>query len=209
MGTLTGSEILAKALKAQGMDTLFFLMGGPMLETESELVRLGIKMIDTHHEQARGDDGARVDARDAEAGRVHGVVGPGDDQPAHRRGQCLGPTRRPLDRHRRVEPARVARHGGVPGDRPGGDVQARHQVGGAHLRRPAHPRDRRDGLPPRDVGPARARCISTSPATSSARRWTRAASRIPSPWRPSPRSLGDPAAVKEAIGLLATRRAAR
>ncbi len=52
MGTVTGSEILARALKAQGMDTLFFLMGGPMLECESELVRLGIKMIDTHHEQA-------------------------------------------------------------------------------------------------------------------------------------------------------------
>lgn len=52
MATLTGSEILARALKAQGMDTLFFLMGGPMLETESELVRLGIKMVDTHHEQA-------------------------------------------------------------------------------------------------------------------------------------------------------------
>jgi thiamine pyrophosphate-dependent acetolactate synthase large subunit-like protein len=52
MGTLTGSEILARALKAQGMDTLFFLMGGPMLETESELVRLGTKMIDTRHEQA-------------------------------------------------------------------------------------------------------------------------------------------------------------
>ena len=52
MGTLTGSEILARALKAQGMDTLFFLMGGPMLETESELVRIGTKMIDTHHEQA-------------------------------------------------------------------------------------------------------------------------------------------------------------
>jgi thiamine pyrophosphate-dependent acetolactate synthase large subunit-like protein len=52
MGTLTGSEILARALRAQGMDTLFFLMGGPMLETESELVRLGTKMIDTRHEQA-------------------------------------------------------------------------------------------------------------------------------------------------------------
>src|SRR4029077_9624546 len=52
MGTLTGSEILARALRAQGMDTLFFLMGGPMLETESELVRLGTKMIDPRHEQA-------------------------------------------------------------------------------------------------------------------------------------------------------------
>src|SRR5262249_62091729 len=52
MGTLTGSEVLAKSLVAQGMDTLFFLMGGPMLETESALVSHGVKMIDTHHEQA-------------------------------------------------------------------------------------------------------------------------------------------------------------
>ena len=52
MGTLTGSEILARSLQSQGMDTLFFLMGGPMLETESALVKLGTRMIDTHHEQA-------------------------------------------------------------------------------------------------------------------------------------------------------------
>ena len=45
MGTLTGSEILARALQAQGMDTLFFLMGGPMLETESELVRIGSALL--------------------------------------------------------------------------------------------------------------------------------------------------------------------
>ena len=52
MTTLTGSEILARALVAQGADTLFFLMGGPMLETESALIRLGVRAIDTHHEQA-------------------------------------------------------------------------------------------------------------------------------------------------------------
>ena len=52
MGTLTGSEILARALKAQGMDTLFYLMGGPMLETEAACIKLGIRAIDTRHEQA-------------------------------------------------------------------------------------------------------------------------------------------------------------
>ena len=52
MATLTGSEILAKALVDQGTDTLFFLMGGPMLETESALIKLGVRAIDTHHEQA-------------------------------------------------------------------------------------------------------------------------------------------------------------
>ena len=52
MATLTGSEILARALVDQGTDTLFFLMGGPMLETESALIKLGVRAIDTHHEQA-------------------------------------------------------------------------------------------------------------------------------------------------------------
>ncbi|MGH7334834.1 MAG: thiamine pyrophosphate-binding protein [Candidatus Rokuibacteriota bacterium] len=50
MSTVTGSEVLARALAAQGMDTLFFLMGGPMLETESEIIRLGVRAIDTRHE---------------------------------------------------------------------------------------------------------------------------------------------------------------
>src|SRR5262249_39260285 len=52
MATLTGSDILARSLVDQGMDTLFFLMGGPMLATESALIKLGVRAIDTHHEQA-------------------------------------------------------------------------------------------------------------------------------------------------------------
>ena len=52
MATITGSEILATALRAQGMDTMFFLMGGPMLETEAAAIALGIRAIDHRHEQA-------------------------------------------------------------------------------------------------------------------------------------------------------------
>jgi thiamine pyrophosphate-dependent acetolactate synthase large subunit-like protein len=52
MATITGSEILAKSLIDQGTDTLFFIMGGPMLETESALIKLGVRAVDTHHEQA-------------------------------------------------------------------------------------------------------------------------------------------------------------
>jgi acetolactate synthase-1/2/3 large subunit len=51
MATITGSELLAKSLKAQGMDTLFYLMGGPMLETESACIKLGVRAIDSRHEQ--------------------------------------------------------------------------------------------------------------------------------------------------------------
>ena len=52
MATLTGSDILAKSLVTQGMDTLFYIMGGPMIETEAAIIKLGARAIDTRHEQA-------------------------------------------------------------------------------------------------------------------------------------------------------------
>jgi acetolactate synthase-1/2/3 large subunit len=52
MATITGSEVLAQALRSQGVDTMFYLMGGPMLETEAACIKLGIRAIDHRHEQA-------------------------------------------------------------------------------------------------------------------------------------------------------------
>lgn len=50
--TITGSEILARALKRQGVEAVFYLMGGPMLAAESACITEGIRMIDVRHEQA-------------------------------------------------------------------------------------------------------------------------------------------------------------
>lgn len=52
MTMVTGSDVLARALREQGVDTAFFLMGGPMLEAEAACIREGIRMIDVRHEQA-------------------------------------------------------------------------------------------------------------------------------------------------------------
>lgn len=52
MAELTGSEILARSLKNEGTDVLFFLMGGPMLLAESSVIKEGIRAIDVRHEQA-------------------------------------------------------------------------------------------------------------------------------------------------------------
>jgi len=52
MAELTGSEIIAKCLKAEGVSDLFYIMGGPMLLTESKCIDEGIRMIDVRHEQA-------------------------------------------------------------------------------------------------------------------------------------------------------------
>ena len=52
MGTVTGSELLAQSLRSQGVDAMFYVMGGPMLETEATCIKLGIRAIDHRHEQA-------------------------------------------------------------------------------------------------------------------------------------------------------------
>ena len=52
MTQLTGSEILAKALRNEGVNDLFFIMGGPMLLAEESCINEGIRPIDVRHEQA-------------------------------------------------------------------------------------------------------------------------------------------------------------
>ena len=58
MAELTGSEILAKCLKKEGVKNLFSIMGGPMLLAEATCIKEGIRMIDVRHEQAAALDGA-------------------------------------------------------------------------------------------------------------------------------------------------------
>ncbi|MDA8048500.1 MAG: thiamine pyrophosphate-binding protein [Rhodospirillales bacterium] len=52
MADLTGSEILARCLRKEGTEHLFFIMGGPMLLAEATCIKEGIRMIDVRHEQA-------------------------------------------------------------------------------------------------------------------------------------------------------------
>ena len=52
MAELTGSEIIARCLKKEGIEDIFYIMGGPMLLAESSCAKEGIRMIDVRHEQA-------------------------------------------------------------------------------------------------------------------------------------------------------------
>jgi acetolactate synthase-1/2/3 large subunit len=47
-----GYELLARALRRRGVDTMFFLMGGPMIDAANACHEVGIRMIDVRHEQA-------------------------------------------------------------------------------------------------------------------------------------------------------------
>ncbi len=47
-----GSELVAEALKQQGVEDFFYIMGGPMMAVENACMGAGIRGIDVRHEQA-------------------------------------------------------------------------------------------------------------------------------------------------------------
>lgn len=47
-----GFELLAQTLRRRGIDTMFFLMGGPTIDAANACHEAGIRMIDVRHEQA-------------------------------------------------------------------------------------------------------------------------------------------------------------
>lgn len=52
MAKVSGNYLIARTLKEEGVDTLFYLMGGPNFDTIMECQDVGIKTIDFRHEQA-------------------------------------------------------------------------------------------------------------------------------------------------------------
>jgi thiamine pyrophosphate-dependent acetolactate synthase large subunit-like protein len=47
-----GSDIVAKAMKHEGVTDFFYIMGAPMLGVEKACMKLGLRGIDVRHEQA-------------------------------------------------------------------------------------------------------------------------------------------------------------
>ena len=127
MAELTGNEILARCLKAQGVKDMFFIMGGPMLDAELCSIKEG-HPPDRHAPRAGcGLYGAGLFAGDAGAGRVHGGERAGDPELRHRPRQRTD-RRLPGRRARRVEPDQPVRPPGVPGDRPGRGDEGLRQI---------------------------------------------------------------------------------
>ncbi|MGH7933730.1 MAG: thiamine pyrophosphate-binding protein, partial [Candidatus Binataceae bacterium] len=52
MATLRGEEIIARCFKKEGVDTIFFMMGGPTGGTAGACLNLGMRGIYVRHEQA-------------------------------------------------------------------------------------------------------------------------------------------------------------
>ena len=52
MTRVTGSQLVAEQLRREGVDTLFYLMGGPIIDVAGAAAAAGIRTIDVRHEQA-------------------------------------------------------------------------------------------------------------------------------------------------------------
>jgi acetolactate synthase-1/2/3 large subunit len=50
-GVVSGGHLVAKALKAEGVDTIFTLCGGHIIDIYDGCVDEGIRIIDVRHEQ--------------------------------------------------------------------------------------------------------------------------------------------------------------
>ncbi len=52
MAQVTGSQLVAEQLRREGVDTLFYIMGGPIIDVAGAAQTEGIRTIDVRHEQA-------------------------------------------------------------------------------------------------------------------------------------------------------------
>ena len=85
MAKVTGSYLIAKTLKEEGVEKLFYLMGGPDFDIVMGCQDFGIETIDFRHEQAAAFAAPRIFSRYRQARRLHGGVRSRHAQPAHRR----------------------------------------------------------------------------------------------------------------------------
>jgi thiamine pyrophosphate-dependent acetolactate synthase large subunit-like protein len=201
MATITGSEVLAQALRSQGVDTMFYLMGGPMLETEAACIKLGIRAVDTRHEQAAAlaaHAWTRVTRR---PGVAMGCSGPGAINLATGVANAFTDCA-PL----------IAIGGSSPRVYLG--MEAFQEIDQVALMKPITKWTERiyDARRIPDVVDTAFRQATSGrpgpvyidmPGDILGEKIEEDQLHYPGPWRPAPRSLGDPNAVREAIALLA------
>ena len=65
-----GGQLAARQLKAAGIDTLFCVVAGPMIEVLSGAVEEGLSVVNCRHEVSAGLDGVGVGLGQAEARRA-------------------------------------------------------------------------------------------------------------------------------------------
>lgn len=52
MAKTSGNDLVVKSLKDEGVDTVFYLTGGPMVDVATRCIEIGFRSVDVRHEQA-------------------------------------------------------------------------------------------------------------------------------------------------------------
>ncbi len=198
---VTGSELLARSLTSQGMDTFFYVMGGPMLQTESACIRLGARAIDTRHEQAAAFMAHAYSRVTRRPGVCMGCSGPGmtnlvtgianafvDASPLIAVGGSSPRIYLGMEAFQEIDQVAIARPITKWAERALDAKRIPELVATAF-------RQATTGRP----GPV----YLDLPGDILGAQVEEAAVTLPAPWRPAPRALGDLAAIREAVALLA------
>lgn len=77
MAQVDGSELMAQGLKEEGVDTIFYIMGGPNILLSMHAERFGIRLIDVRHEQAAAMMAHAYSRVTGKVGVCMGAGGPG------------------------------------------------------------------------------------------------------------------------------------
>jgi thiamine pyrophosphate-dependent acetolactate synthase large subunit-like protein len=77
MAQVDGSRLIAEALKEEGVDTIFYIMGGPTYDLTIHADRLGLRLIDVRHEQAAAMMAHAYSRVTRKTGVCMGAGGPG------------------------------------------------------------------------------------------------------------------------------------
>src|SRR5712691_3849795 len=77
MAQVDGSQLVAEGLKEEGVETIFYIMGGPNILLSMHAERLGIRLIDVRHEQAAAMMAHAYSRVTGRVGVCMGAAGPG------------------------------------------------------------------------------------------------------------------------------------
>ncbi len=77
MATISGNELVGETLKRIGVDTFFFIMGGPINDALTASLKRGIRGIDVRHEQAAAMSAQAYSRVKNKPGVCFGASGPG------------------------------------------------------------------------------------------------------------------------------------
>jgi acetolactate synthase-1/2/3 large subunit len=90
MGTIRGDQIIAQCFKNEGVDTFFFMMGGPTSGTAGASLDLGMQGIYVRHEQAAAMMAHCLCSCDWQTWNLYYAFGAGDSECRDGISECLG-----------------------------------------------------------------------------------------------------------------------